>query len=222
MGYKACLFDLDGTLYPNQGFGKRLALGNMRMYENLRILAKVRSRYVGRVFADGSEYKSCLFAALSREANLLHPDSPPVNEVSMARWYHHDYYPAVITVLERHYLAPIILQDLIRRIRRKTLLGVISDTGVIEQRLEAIGLSYQDFSLRSSADQTGMLQGSTKLLKRAARDLGCSVKQLLFISDNPDQDSPLAEELGMEYFPILTSSQKSFEESYRRLSGLLS
>lgn len=222
MGYKACLFDLDGTLYRNQGFGKRLALGNMRMYENLKVLAKVRSRYTGRVFADGSEYKSCLFAALSREANLLHPDSPPVNEVSMARWYHHDYYPAVITVLERYYLAPTVVQDLIRRIRRRTLLGIISDTGVIEQRLEAIGLAYQDFSLRSSADQSGMLQGSSKLLKSAATQLGCPVTQLLFVSDAPEQDRPLAEELGMGYFPILSSSQKSFEESFRRLSGLLS
>jgi HAD superfamily hydrolase (TIGR01549 family) len=222
MIYTGCIFDLDGTLYVKAGFGKRLVLGNMQMYEKIRAMNTLLKPLAGKEFRSGSEYKMYLFEGIAKLLNDAHPDRPPINAVTIGHWYHHDYYPAVIRTLAKYYQTEQICRDTLSLMSRKYLMALYSDTGVIDERLKAIGLHPTLFSYRICADQNGHIRPAPKAYTSIAHQMGIPPKQVLVVGDRPEIDGVTAQEAGMDYFQIGDHDKKdAFLASWKRLSGIL-
>ncbi len=219
MNYTGLIFDLDGTLYDAKHFGKRLVIGNIRLYENLTALRNVLKPLPGKAFASGSAYKMFLFEGMAHDLNTRFPDRPPVNAATMGHWYHHEYYPAVLGLLQKRYESEAVTQDLLRSVSRRIPVSLCSDIGVIDERLRAVGLTPATFAYRLSTDETGIVRPAAKTYTRLAGLMGTRPEKTLVIGDSDEVDGESARSAGMDFFRIVPDD---FKGSWNRLKNLLS
>lgn len=220
--YKGCIFDIDGTLYLKRGFGRRLILGNMGLYENVQAMQSVLKTLTGEDLKNGSQYKRRLFEGMAEELNRKYPAKPPVNAVTMGHWFHHEYYPALLRTLTAHYrTAPVCLSTL-QALTKRYMLAVYSDIGIIDERLRAIGIPVTTFSYRISADETGELRPAPRAYRDIAAMMGIAPDEVLVIGDRVDIDGETASQAGMDFFRIGDRDRlAAFIESWERLSRIL-
>ncbi len=216
--YTGLIFDFDGTLYDARNFGKRLILQNLKMYEYVKVLKSISRPLETKVFASGSAYKMFLFEAMADALNKAHPDKPPINATTMGHWYHHEYYPAIIRLLEKSYQSEPQCQNILLTLSRRYPLSLYADIGVIDERLRAVGLQPTIFANRMSTDETGTVRPAPKSYKSLAKLMRSPTSSTLVIGDSPLIDGESAKGAGMEFFHI---DPNDFSGSWSRLKKLL-
>ncbi len=222
MIYKGCIFGLNGTLYMKTGFGKRLVLSNLEMYEKIRAMNNLLRPLEGKDFNNGSQYKTYLFEGIAKILNTGHPDKPPINAASIDYWYQHEYNPARIRILEKYYETEPICRDTLRSLTDKYTLALYSDTGIIDEQLRAIGIPPATFAYRISVDKTGQLRPAPKAYTKIAQLMGASPQEVLVVGDSPKIDGETAKCAGMDYFQIGDRNKKAaFTASWKRLADIL-
>ena len=87
------------------------------------------------------------------------------------------------------------------------MLAVVSDFGLVSERLAALEIPSAAFDHVASAEDSGALKPSPKGFLDAARFLGLSADQLLIVGDRDDKDGAAARAAGMPFLHLATRSE---------------
>lgn len=116
-----------------------------------------------------------------------------------AAWYQKEFMARFLELLENRAICRPGLLPLLSRLRSAGIkLAVVSDIGLIEERLRAIGVPPEAFDTLLCAEQTGELKPSPRSLLAVAEQWGCSPEQILMVGDRVDRDAKSAQNAGMD------------------------
>ena len=152
---KGVIFDLDGTLYDKKGLPGRLVLSQIPSF-SLGILSrerKARKTLMGREFPDGDSFYEALFSEMASSGKEI---------AKIRKWYNDNYMPSMVRILGRYYNAyPWVGKTLSDLKGKGVKVALLSDYGMVEEKLSALGLSPDLFDGGVfAAPETGGLKPS--------------------------------------------------------------
>lgn len=194
---EAVIFDLDGTLYNK----KRIALNMMiKLWKTIPVLQKAnraRKEFKGRDFHTGEEFHHSFYANIAEDHVLP--------EKSVEIWYQKTFYPVFINTLKRKYKARKDINKFLKELSEKMPLAVLSDYAFVKERLRALDISDEIFTVIASSEEFGVLKPSSRPLLNMAEELGVSPKKVLVVGDRADTDGEAAQLAGMMFYQISES-----------------
>ena len=191
---KAVIFDLDGTLYDKKGLPRWLVLSQIPSF-TVGLLSKerkARKTFKGREFPDGDSFYHALFSEM---------DSSGKDSESIRKWYNDNYMPSMVRVLGRYFTAYPWVERTIFTLRSKGVkVALLSDYGMVEEKLYALGLSSDLFDGGVyAAPETGGLKPSPVPFLAIAKRLGLDPEDILVVGDREDTDGEGAAMAGMKF-----------------------
>lgn len=194
-GIKTVIFDLDGTLYDKRGLAARMV---RRLWWCLPLLMAERlaRRDAHHVqYGSEEEFFANFFANMARG----HWWGPKIAE----EWYRFVYMPAMIRLIARHHKArpeALALLEECKALGLKT--AIYSDYGSVREKLAALHIDENQFSLLVSAPELGALKPSAPCAKKVVAMLGADPKTTLFVGDRDEKDGESARAVGAKYLKI--------------------
>lgn len=190
----ALIFDLDGTLYNK----KNIAFYTMAIqWKNLHILNnanKIRKGLKGIDFENAESYYEKFYSSIAKET------SRSVDFIE--KWYQHSFYPGFVSILKKKYRAQKNLIEILKAMKGKLPLAVLSDYAFVGERLEALGISPDFFDITASSEDFGALKPSARSLEHIASEFGIPCGNVLVVGDRTDTDGKAAEMAGMMFYHI--------------------
>ena len=191
---KAVVFDLDGTLYDKKGLPLCLVLSQIPSL-GVGLLSrerKARKSLLGMAFPDGDSFYEALFAEMA---------SPGEDTAKIGRWYNNKYMPSMVRILERHFTAyPWVERTIFTLKSWGVKVALLSDYGMAEEKLSALGLSSDLFDGGVyAAPETGGLKPCPVPFLAIARHLGVDPGDVLVVGDREDTDGEGAARAGMKF-----------------------
>lgn len=191
-GIKTVIFDLDGTLYDKTGLAHRMV---RRLFWCLPLLMSERlaRREAHKVqFASEKEFFDAFFASMARG----HWWGPKIAE----EWYHMVYIPAMVRLIAKHHKARPEALELLQECEARGLkVAIYSDYGAVEEKLAALNIDPNQFSLLVSAPELGALKPSKPCAERVLALLDADPKTTLFVGDRDEKDGASARAVGAKF-----------------------
>lgn len=190
---KAIVLDLDGTLYDKSRLPLRMVLRQCLYLPLLSAEQQTRRAMKGQYLGSETAFYAAFFSRMA--AGRLF-------SARFARWwYWHRYMPSMVSALRRHYRFRDWFSALWAECRkRKIHIAVYSDYGMVEQKLQAIGLHADMFDYVVSAPELGGLKPSTECAHEVCKHLNVRPEECLFIGDRDDTDGETARAIGAKYY----------------------
>lgn len=189
-GYKAVIYDLDGTLYDKLGFKRRLVLRDLKHIKLILAERKVRKSLAGQ-YLPGAVAKT-LFSGISKITRT------PVKKVE--RWFYGKYMRDMVAILSESYGARQSFVDEIHILRERGVkLAVFSDYSAVSKKLGAIGIDPSWFDVVTDAPSEGGLKPCREAFLNVAFKLGVDPSQILVTGDRQDTDGDGALAAGMSF-----------------------
>ncbi len=197
------IFDLDGTLYQLSLMKLRMSLMLWTSLKFLRNMSAARQVVRRDVFADRDALRNRLFGELARLTGA--PAS------ATQRWYDDVFMPAFVRLLERHARVRQALPTLLGDMRAAGVkLAVVSDFGLVPERLSALRIPVALFDVLLSAEETGVLKPHPHPLRAVSERWRLSPEQILMVGDRDDLDGACARAAGMTFLGVSdTANQQS-------------
>ena len=191
---KAVIFDLDGTLYDKKGLPGWLVLSQIPSF-TVGLLSrerKARKALMGREFPNAASFYEALFG----EMVSVGYDIPKIR-----KWYDDNYMPSMVRVLRRYFTAYPWVERTIFTLKSKGVkVALLSDYGMVEEKLFALGLSSDLFEGGVyAAPETGGLKPSPVPFLAIAERLGLDPKEIIVVGDREDTDGEGAAKAGMKF-----------------------
>jgi HAD superfamily hydrolase (TIGR01549 family) len=184
------IFDLDGTLYHLSLIRARLTFSLLRSLSFLRHLNASRAALRNQTYRDEQELTCAFIRELAARVGTT--------EGAAADWYEQRFLVRFLDLLERRAFARPGLLPLLSRLRAAGIkLAVVSDIGLVAERLRAIGVPPESFDLLLCTEQMGELKPSPRSLLAVAEKWGCPAEQITMVGDRIDRDAAAAAAAGM-------------------------
>ncbi|MFO8074433.1 MAG: HAD family hydrolase [Polyangia bacterium] len=192
---RGVVFDLDGTLYELGARKARMALLLWRELGLLRRLQPVRRSLRGRVFASREELLGEMYSRLASRAG--------VEPERAARWYRERFLAEFVRLLRRRAKTRPGLEGLLKSLRRQGIrLAVLSDYGMVEERLEALGIDPSLFDEIAAMEDWGVLKPAGSPLRDISGKWGVEPSGVIVVGDRLELDGRSAEEAGMDFVGV--------------------
>jgi dUTP pyrophosphatase len=205
MAFSGVIFDVDGTLYAmTKRVRVTMFLNTFPKSRNFFKYLKIRHSLQGKDF----ESKEVLF---SETRKLL-------VKAGISETYEKDvFYPAFIKSLRLHKnrLELIDFVKYCKSLGIKT--AVLSDYGIIDERLEALGFDKSLFDVRVSSEDFGALKPCKRIFEEVSNMLGLLPHQVLMVGDRDDTDGEGARSAGMPFFKLNGKSNIGFMKYLKTL-----
>lgn len=197
--YEAVLFDLDGTLYDKRFL---IPLLGLSCVSNIRCLAALFSARKSKAGIDFGG-RDALLTALALDASLRMNGSDPDY---IRSWYEEGLYGAYVELMRRFYRPrPCFKALLVKADKGSPRYGLISDYSYIDDRLLALGLKPDLFSIRISCEDEGALKPAPRPFLNAAFALAVEPSRILVVGDSKDSDGAGAAAAGMDFYRVATA-----------------
>ena len=198
---KLVIFDFDGTLYALPRFLKlRVTLSLISSAGILSRMGRVRDWLRMQEFPTRSE----LFQAFFHE--LASATGKPAEVIE--RWYFDDFNPAVVRMLRRSCRPRPGLGDLLGRLSAAGVAAaIVSDIGCIDERLRALRISPDCFSVLLSTEETGALKPHPRSFLAVAEKSGVLPAETVVVGDRNDLDGAAARAAGMQFLHVSSSDR---------------
>jgi FMN phosphatase YigB (HAD superfamily) len=192
---RGIVFDLDGTLYELWARKARMALLLWREIGLLRRLQPVRRSLRGRVFSSREELLDEMYSRLASRAGVATERA--------ARWYRERFLAEFVRLLRRRARARPGLEGLLRGLRERGIrLAVLSDYGMVEERLEALEIDLSLFDEIAAMEDWGVLKPAGSPLRDISGKWGVEPSGVIVVGDRFELDGRSAEEAGMEFVGV--------------------
>lgn len=216
MDYKAVIFDLDGTLYESRRFPLRLMLADPLHIGMLASERRCRKMLQGKFLGGSQEYYSQLF--------LLMGKGSPKAAQRCRKWFYERYMPAQVKIIREKMAPREGLKELLSGIRSAGCkVALLSDYSAVPEKLDAVGLSVDDFDKVWESPSLGGLKPCPEVFLNACTALGTAPGETLMVGDKAATDGGAAS-AGLATVIIskdavsgaaASSCSKSFEASSR-------
>ncbi len=189
------IFDLDGTLYRLSTMRGHLIFRLLGSLKILRHFNPSRNAVRKESFADGEELAAFFAYDLAGRAG--------VTPAQARHWYHDEFLGTFIQLLEwRSWSRPGLL-PLLSRLRAAGIrLGVASDHGRINEKLQAIGIPPEAFDDILETESVGALKPSPRALSTLAARWGLDPAGVVMVGDRSDRDAAAAIAAGMQHITV--------------------
>ncbi|HMB00303.1 MAG TPA: HAD family hydrolase [Spirochaetota bacterium] len=195
-GYKAIIFDFDGTLYNRNGINKKMIMANLFYWRYLKGLKEVREEMAGKDYGSKEAFYSAFYAAVAKKTKK--------KIYNVKKWYTNTFYSKFVKVLADHFYSRPKVNKLLYNLQtRGYRLAVVSDYDKIAERMQALGIDQNPFRCLLSAEAVGALKPHPKSLLAAADVLGTKPAATLVIGDRSETDGQAARNAGMGYIEII-------------------
>jgi dUTP pyrophosphatase len=209
MSFSGIIFDLDGTLYAMSKKAKiSTFLNSFPKNKHFFNFLKARDELKGKDFGDKATFTF-------EFEKLLHSAGVPQD-------YETDVFnPAFIKSLQFNRNRP----EFIPFIKRCRSLGiktaVLSDFGMVDERLTALGFDLNLFDIRASSEDFGAFKPNTRPFLEVAKALQLEPRNILMVGDRIDTDGEGARAVGMGFIQICGKDNKDFPAKMKELNSLL-
>lgn len=205
MELKALIFDLDGTLYEPRHFPLRLILADPLRIGMLAAERKCRKLLRDKHFDNASDYYDALF--------LLMGKGSAAKAGKCRSWFYGSYMPSQVRIIREVFGSRPHLKELLSALRSEGIkTAVLSDYCFAEEKLEAIGLSAEDFDAVWESPQLGGLKPRVEVFANACKALSVSPEEAAMVGDRADTDGG-AVNAGLGFFHIVKQKAPENEKS---------
>ncbi len=193
--FDAIIFDLDGTLYCNKGFVKKLIFKSSNRIRTIYFMNKTRKKFMGNDFSSGEEFYKAFFTQIADKSNK--------KVENVESWYENVFYPLFIQILKKKFIARKNINEFLSVLKEKKVkLAILSDYGHVEERLDVLKIDKSLFDLIASNEEYGVLKPSKRPLLDIAEKLKVSCDKVLVVGDRDDTDGEGARLAKMHYIKI--------------------
>ena len=198
MSVKAVIFDLDGTLYEPSHFALRLIAANPFKAGMLARERKCRKSLKGREFPDAQGYYSTLFSLMAKGNGA---------KAERCRdWFWNCYMPLQARIIRKCFAKRPGIVELLRELRSKSIkTAVLSDYGMVQEKLAACGLDSSLFDGIWESPALGGLKPCPRVFEEACRMLGVKPCEALMVGDRCDTDGG-ALSAGLQFIHLIPSA----------------
>ena len=192
---RGVVFDLDGTLYTARFLGLTIATGLLRELGLLKKLFAVRKIERPKRYDNLREFKNG-FANTFSELAGISPDRA-------LDWYENRFMPRFTYAIGKRGRRRAGLTALLEQLKASGVkLAVISDFGMVNERLEAIGLPPDLFDIAEGAETFGVMKPTDIPFVHIADAWQIPIENLLLIGDRDDHDRRSADLAGAQFIGI--------------------
>jgi FMN phosphatase YigB (HAD superfamily) len=192
---RGIVYDLDGTLYTISWLRLNITMGMLLDTKRLRCLFEARDAIRDRTFAD----RASLYQAFAVELATRAGGTPE----QVLSWYETRFMPRFVQVLKQRGRAREGLVALLERVRGKGVRqAVVSDFGLVSERLRALGIPRELFDDVVGADEFGVLKPSALPYRHLIETWGLVPAEVLLVGDRRDQDEASATLAGTDFVGV--------------------
>ncbi|MDR0304074.1 MAG: dUTP diphosphatase [Chitinispirillales bacterium] len=209
MSFSGIIFDVDGTLYAMTKSVRITTLLNCFPHNiNFFKYLKTRHSLQGRDF----ETKEKLLFEISELLTAAGVPNTYEKEV---------FYPAFIKTLKIHKNRPQLI-NFVKYCKSAGLkTAVLSDYGIVEERVEALGFDKNLFDFRFSSEDFGAFKPCPRIFSEVCKIMGVEPSQTLMVGDRGDTDGEGAKSVGMPFFKLNGTNNKNFENNLKTLYSFM-
>ena len=208
MSFSGVIFDIDGTLYAMTPKVRLITyLNTFPKSKNFFKYLKIRHSQQGKDFGTKENLVSEINKLL---ANAGIPES---YEKSV-------FYPAFTKSLSlnRNRLQFVNFVKYLKSTGIKT--AVLSDYGIIDERLEALGFDKSLFDVRASSEDFGAFKPTSRIFTEVSKMLDLQPQQILMVGDRNDTDGEGAKSVKMSFFKVNGKSNINFDRELKSLYSI--
>ncbi|MGN0187935.1 MAG: HAD family hydrolase [Candidatus Cryptobacteroides sp.] len=185
MDYKAVIFDLDGTLYESRRFPLRLMLADPLHIGMLAAERRCRKMLQGQFLGGAEEYYSKLFLLMGKGSQ----DAAQ----RCRKWFYERYMPAQVKIIREKMSPRPALKELLAGLHSAGCkVALLSDYSAVQEKLEAVGLSADDFDKVWESPSLGGLKPCREVFLNACAALGTAPGETLMVGDKAATDGGAA------------------------------
>jgi FMN phosphatase YigB (HAD superfamily) len=205
--FDAVIFDLDGTLYSNKGFKKKLLLRSIRKLRTAYLMNKIRKRLMGVDFNSKDKFFKEFYAGIAGKSKRK------IKKVE--KWYKEDFYVLFVGLLKRKFTGRKNINELLKILKNNSIkLAVLSDYGHVKERLDALKIDSSLFEIIASNEDYGVLKPHKRPLIDIAEKLNVNTGKVLIVGDRDDTDGESARLAKMSYILISQNGKNHNENIY--------
>ena len=187
---------MDGTLYTVSWLKLYMTMGLLGDIKKLCSLFPVRTYLRDRQPFDG---EGALKRALAEELAKRAGGTPD----EALKWYEECFMARFKTVLARRGQVREGLIPLLERLRERGLkLAVVSDFGLVEERLDALSIPTHLFDEAFGVEAYGAMKPTAKPFHRLAEKWQIPPEEILLVGDRLDSDAGSARLAGLKFLGI--------------------
>ena len=208
MSFSGIIFDIDGTLYAmTQQVRIATLLNTFPKSKNFFKYLKIRHSQQGKDFGS-KENLRCEINKLLANAGISEDYEKNV------------FYPAFTKSLSLNRNRPQLIEFVkyCKKLGVKT--AVLSDYGIIDERLEALGFDKNLFDVRVSSEDFGAFKPISRVFTEVAEMLELKPQQILMVGDRDDTDGIGAKSVGMPFLRVSGKSNINFGRELKTLYSL--
>lgn len=187
MRIDAVIFDLDGTLYDRSRLPLRILRGSLFQWRFINAERKSRRSLAGR--------RAGMCDLFEMMAGQLH-----CGENECRTWFEGHYMPLMVDCVRKYcHPRPWVARELERLRRENVKTAVLSDYPCVNEKLQALGLSGDDFDIVADAPSLGGFKPCALPFLNMAEKLGVDTSATLVVGDRDDTDGEGARKAGMRF-----------------------
>lgn len=180
-----------------------LLIGSLRF---LRQLFAARGAVRKRKFDSQEQLLEALYFELAQRTGKT--------TIEAQTWYQEKFLPAFVHLLKKNASARGGLISLLHQLRQANIkLGVVSDFGRVESRLQALDIPTELFDTLNCSEEFGVLKPAPEPFIEISQLWGMGANQILVVGDRDDRDGECAQNAGMVFLGI-TEKKSNRAEFY--------
>lgn len=192
--FEALIFDLDGTLYDKKNIVLNTMASHWREIPILHASNKLRKTLKGIDLGNSEDFHNTFYGKIAEASGKKFS--------KVEHWYQRKFYPRFIRALKKKYKARKKLIPLLEQMKGLVPMAVFSDYSYVKERLNALHIPTDVFTVMAGSEEYGVLKPSPRPLLDIARKLGVPADNVLVVGDRVDTDGEAARMAGMMFYHI--------------------
>jgi len=187
----AIIFDLDGTIYDKKGLKLFFTLAFLHKLPLMLSYLKVRKNNYGVDYGSKEEFQKQIIAELASKSSISTEKSKKLINLFMTKF---------VTILKHKYKPNSDIVSVIDKYHTKgTKIVCLSDFSMVKERLLALNIDINKFTLIKSSEDYGTLKPATTPFIKIAEELNISPSKIIVVGDRDDTDGEGARRSNMRF-----------------------
>jgi dUTP pyrophosphatase len=205
MPFSGIIFDIDGTLYAMTPQVRiTTLLSSLPNSNHFFKYLKIRHSQQGKDFGT--------------KENLISEIDNVLANAGISKDYEKTvFYPAFIKSLSLNRNRPQLINFVkyCKNLGIKT--AVLSDYGIVDERITALGFDKNLFDVRVSSEDFGAFKPCSRIFSEISKMLDLEPQQILMVGDRNDTDGEGATSVRMPFFKVNGKNNKNFDKTLKTL-----